>query len=328
MIWCGSPLVRNLGITKWRPVSHDIHLVSLHRRISNCVKYDKGASTLEIEMKFRSTPAILEYCTLHSTQIEEIELCDVYFDSAEYELTKHDLWLRSRNGVLELKAPPCQTVTTDGNGVSSLDFYIESTQLAGISRTLFQHTQLKIDFTPPNDAAPACSSPAEALRRADIHPFGTIVSRRRRHLLRVPLSHMLLRRWNQSELFCHHSPLPVFQDVFVDLDFVSYVTPDQQVFQKSTNALAKSVFECSDYQIGEIEFVNSGLVSILDGAASAATPEERVGFQQALMRGVCDTLGVVDLSPVRGKVLEYLHRLRPAHYQALRDCGQLASKGI
>jgi len=300
---------------------------------------DESSSTLEIELKFRCTPTIAAYCTLHSTQIEDMELCDIYFDSPDYELTKRDLWLRSRNGVLELKAPPSQTVHVDDNGgVSTVDFYRESTQLADIAHKVLHYTQRKIDFTASNDGIPdsnerSCDEfvciGAEALHRSGIHPFGTIVSRRRRHLLRVPLSDTLLRRWNQCSQFRLLSPIPSFQDVFVDLDFVSYVTPDQQRNQESKGASdTPNGFECSDYQIGEIEFVNAGLVSILDGAASTSTPEERVSFQQALMRGVCAAVGVEDLSPVRGKVLEYLCRMRPAHYQALRDCGQLASKGI
>lgn len=369
------------------------YVVFRHFSAAEISVVDKNASTLEVEMKFRCTPSIMEYCTLHATKCEEIKLSDTYFDNAKYELTKRDLWLRSRNRVLELKAPPHPTDTVPSSQqqsqtmVSTVDFYQESTELTHIADTVLAHTGLNINFVVAGkDTGPGGSSSSSSieasLEKAGLFPFGTIASHRRRHSLRVPISPSLHRHWSESEQFQRllslSSSLPNFQDVFVDLDFVKYQVPppvamagapitvdaiaDANADSINADGGSNSSNISSDYVIGEIEFVNAGLMSMLDassegsGSGSSAAADgtssshstaessvsnnninvydsggadlSKISFQQALMRDVCETVGITDFTPVRGKVLEYLHRHRPAHYQALQDCGQLASKGI
>jgi hypothetical protein len=68
------------------------------------------------------------------------------------------------------------------------------------------------------------------------------------------------------------------------------------------------------YQIGEIEVIVQSQDHIL-------TAEDKI---QRFAR----ELGLNITSGVPGKVLTYLQRIRPEHYQALRVCGLLAAKGI
>lgn len=68
------------------------------------------------------------------------------------------------------------------------------------------------------------------------------------------------------------------------------------------------------FQIGEIEM-------IVDSPDQILTAENKI---QRFAR----ELGLNIASGVPGKVLTYLQRIKPEHYQALRDSGLLAAKGI
>jgi hypothetical protein len=46
-----------------------------------------------------------------------------------------------------------------------------------------------------------------------------------------------------------------------------------------------------------------------------------------LMKHIFNHLSI-DQKHVRGKVLEYLYRLRPAHFEALLKCGHIKKKGL
>lgn len=63
-------------------------------------------ATIEIEKKFLPTPeqqkALLEDAKLLESKV----VTDTYFDTPTYGITTHDLWLRERDDVYELKAPP------------------------------------------------------------------------------------------------------------------------------------------------------------------------------------------------------------------------------
>lgn len=288
------------------------------------------ACSLEIEIKFRCSTKILDYCTKQASHVDEVRLCDTYFDTKNYDLTRRDMWLRSRNGLMELKSPPSQfpAVKSEIDNNNSLhdtqvDFYKEQAKLGDIARTVCEQTGLIINV----DATSVdCDDFVKVMGSSGIYPFGTIASRRLRHYLRVPIPFSFTQQWEASPYLRPNSSTIAFQDVYVDLDFVSYAVPDQHLVDVDFGVYTGST---GDYQIGEIEFVNEGLVSMLD--EHDVPTAVRTQFQRELMRVVCNAVGIETeggTGAVRGKVLEFLYRYCPAHYQALADCGQLASKGI
>lgn len=61
---------------------------------------------IEVEKKFLPTLDQQEALLKDAILLETKVVTDTYFDTPTYELSTHDLWLRERNGVYELKAPP------------------------------------------------------------------------------------------------------------------------------------------------------------------------------------------------------------------------------
>lgn len=60
---------------------------------------------IEVEKKFVSNNAITTRLLEGATFSREHIMTDIYYDTADYALTRKDLWLRSRNGAFELKIP-------------------------------------------------------------------------------------------------------------------------------------------------------------------------------------------------------------------------------
>lgn len=59
----------------------------------------------EVEKKFKLNSQQIKKLTKHAKFIGERVMTDIYYDTADFELIKQDVWLRSRNGKFELKIP-------------------------------------------------------------------------------------------------------------------------------------------------------------------------------------------------------------------------------
>lgn len=126
------------------------------------------------------------------------------------------------------------------------------------------------------------------LDRVGIRPFGTIHTQRARYAAHIPLSNSKM------------------QTSFVDIDSVVFEPAPHQI---------QAAYDDYGYAIGEIELCHP-LGTTVDPAA-----------QEIIMNEIFQVLGI-EPGLVRGKVLEYLARFRPRHYQALEECGLISSKGI
>lgn len=60
---------------------------------------------IEVEKKFKLTPASRELLIKDAMLVSEKTFTDIYFDTADWVLTKKDWWLRKRGDVFELKIP-------------------------------------------------------------------------------------------------------------------------------------------------------------------------------------------------------------------------------
>lgn len=245
-------------------------------------------------------------------------------------LTTRDLWLRLRNGTLELKWPAQQSSAPGEMG--GIDYYRESTDTEVMKKCLQELAAISISapapVLPPADvqsAAESVSTPtggqashtsgsrqkgrsaaeevarAEALRRhnrlvvewlgaAGIRPFATIRSRRSRYRLTMPIS--LPRPGAGGEV-----EQTVEQPVNIDIDEIQYDPAD------GASLLGRDAGPAAyQYSIGEVELL---LVPQASSQHSAARRMEAVFKALA-----------IPATPVRGKVLEYIARFRPEHYSA------------
>ena len=60
---------------------------------------------IEVEQKFILSDKDLERLTAGADFLSEKTFTDIYYDTAQYTLTKNDIWLRARAGKYELKIP-------------------------------------------------------------------------------------------------------------------------------------------------------------------------------------------------------------------------------
>lgn len=246
------------------------------------------SSSIEIERKFQCTSTALEYCTLNSEKFLDIEMQDIYYDNQSFDLTKSDMWLRARNNSIELKWPRIEALL---DGCDGTDFYNESTDQDKISSLLKQRLQLAVSFN-SSDVADI----ENCLRKFGVEEFGAFVTYRRRYFVSVPIS---------PSIFGNFDNPPDFQRVFIDIDNVHFRPTPMPLCVHPSQLL---------YSIGEIEFEN-------------ITGDFDINTMMRVMKEVFRVVGI-EPAPVRGKVLEYLHRFRPEHYAALLESGQLASKGL
>lgn len=94
---------------------------------------------IEVEKKFILKTGDEEKLTNGATFLQEIEMRDVYYDTAENTLSRADTWLRERNGSWELKVP----LNTGPSGERIADQYRELTDEKEIAA--FLH----LDLTAP-----------------------------------------------------------------------------------------------------------------------------------------------------------------------------------
>jgi hypothetical protein len=106
---------------------------------------------------------------------------------------------------------------------------------------------------------------------------------------------------------------------------VTYVNPEEDsdsflsCHEYQLNPSSQSI---SHYQIAEIELCSHSN-NLRQIPLSLQNIFEQISFQLRI-----SSLTTPQSSAIRGKVLEYLFRFQPNHYQELKNCGQLASKGI
>jgi adenylate cyclase class IV len=275
-----------------------------------------STTTAEIERKFIYNDDILQYCKQHAGSSREVHMSDTYFDNAKLDLTTRDMWLRQRNDTLELKWPmvldSAKAGITKKSGVGSLagiDFYQESTDLPMISSVLQASADVTVKF---DTSSRSFSEVRAALSSAGILSFGTVLTHRTRYNLNVELPAQLSRsNGGQASAI----------KLFVDIDSVRYVLPAQ-----SQDKTVDSGVALATYQIGEVEFnFSEDTDNSRSGATGGVSSDQ--ARHEAIMSHVFRVMGIQP-APVRGKVLEYLARHRPQHYEALRRSGQLASKGL
>jgi hypothetical protein len=254
----------------------------------------------EVEKKFFcSDAAILEF-TKRASFVEHFVMEDTYFDTADLDLIKRDLWLRKRNGTLELKWPQYHKSWDQSN--QNIEFSNESTDRSTIMRAIRDHAAVQ---TPHTFQTPDF---IESLSAGGVHPFASLSTHRTCFYITVLLPPQL--------------GLPIAaQEIFVDVDKVwfPFMNGDGDTEENSRED-ADSVdpqTEKAHYVIGELVFYESQWKQTQTLSAD----------QKAVaMHFVFATLGI-DPQPVRGKVLEFIARFHPVHFASLRDAGQLASKG-
>lgn len=264
-----------------------------------------STNTIEIEKKFICTPSVLHYCLQNSITSVDIKMTDTYYDNSSFTLSKKDMWLRRRNGKLELKWPQ-QKENNQKQDSSGTDFYLESTDVNEISKIIKEKTAVLL--------TPTDETNYSWLQRGNISTFGVIRSLRRRHFLNVHLEKYPTVTRNDPSFQRN------YQAVFVDIDNVIFFPAHIFGEDDDHSYFLDETKECDaayKYVIGEIEFCNDNELATLSRSD-----------QVDIMRQVFETIGIDGSKPVRGKVLEYLYRFSPEHYQALEDCGQLQSKGI
>lgn len=60
---------------------------------------------IEVEKKFQLNSADITRLTQGAEFISKKKFADIYYDTTDYQLTSKDIWLRERDGQLELKIP-------------------------------------------------------------------------------------------------------------------------------------------------------------------------------------------------------------------------------
>jgi hypothetical protein len=260
-------------------------------------------------------------------QVTTTSFLDTYYDTDTYDLTRHDLWLRQRDHTWELKWPgplaaslsrALPSVSVNGSStsgatavdevtvLSGVDHYRESRDWPTIAATVHRLTGVRLRDRP--SASRPSSIPATSATRTtpvalddasydargtgsvgDARCFARIHTERTRHVLSAG------------------DVAGVTTVYHVDIDRVHWHFRHDD---------AGGDAGAADYMVGEVELVPvSGAWNVSYTAAQAAQ----------LLAEVFAWLGI-DRTPVRGKVLEYLSRHRPAHYAALVQCGLVASK--
>jgi hypothetical protein len=270
-----------------------IPMVILEREWQKQIPVVEKSNYLEVEKKFAYSNETFEICQSLALSQKKKKILDVYYDSPSFSLTTKDYWLRKRNNSFELKQPKTEL---SHQCESSIDQYYEITSEKQIMRSINR----SLGRSSP---ASASSSLTQFLSKSQVQPFGAFLTQRTSFELLLPLraSPTSLPKWN---IF--------FQ---VDFDHVLYTPPTP--FSPLTTELTEMNRQFQ-YQIAEVEMST-------DLSLIPLSVEEI--FQQVMNKLKINN-GNNNHSAVRGKVLEYLFRFQPKHYQALKNSGQLQSKGI
>jgi len=261
---------------------------------------------------------LVDYLDINSSSKKEKVFVDRYFDvSPSFPLTTRDLWLRRRDRGFELKAPQSLASNTASNRNDQLvgiDFYNESTCWTDISSAIKSFTAVDIlvhplmgrdgeviDLDTVKDAENTddAMDVEEWLRLSSLTLFAHIKTRRVRYQIHLPSSLCMARGSPQTE----------YHVVNVDIDSVHFLELSSYLDMGMDMDVDHTKSVRGRYCIGEVELISAG------GGVSPS---------QALL-DVFSQLKI-DTTPVRGKVLEYLYRYSPLHYQALEDSPLLRAK--
>jgi hypothetical protein len=252
---------------------------------------------IEIERKFFLTTketALLEQSLGSASQRQQMR--DVYVDTARYELTLMDWWLRSRGNTWELKVP-----------LRSNSFNFSQYEELDEEHAICE--RLGIAGLPPASSAAepqgfvaqltdgAGSSVPHSLRPY-LHPenvteevAGTVAAQRGQSITLLPCADLTTERRTYTS--------PRDPRVHVDIDVVRFLPP-------TSPARAANSDSDDSFSICEVEIMAD------DGAAAVAAAEE------ALQREVC-ALGLGQCQKGYSKVYEYLKRHSPDHYAVLLE---------
>jgi hypothetical protein len=249
----------------------------------------------EIERKFPVNESVLEFSNINAKEKKQIFLKDIYYDNDRYDLTKKDMWLRERNNSWELKAPFSPKSSSDA--ISGIDHYVEFKQDKDILNYINKHTNAFLSSKTPAEEvlkSKPTLTPQLLFDLGKLLPFVQLDTHRKRFSLSLPI----------PELGTN-----IYQNFHVDIDTVFYdpkyvpILPVNHPFHEKFS-----------YTIGEIELIPPILV-------------KNDWSDDKLMKYIFMALKI-DIAPVRGKLLEYLFRYHPNHYNALKEAGQLQKKGI
>lgn len=197
----------------------------------------------EVERKFILDPEQEAQLTEAAEFVSETTRTDVYYDTPNYDLTRRDRWLRTRNDRWELKIPVHMNLERGADQYAEIDDELE------LRGALY---------------LPLGGELRQVLNERRIVPFATLP---------------IVRREYRLGLFT------------IDLDKTEFGD------------------DSPAYSLAEIEL----MVNNQDDIPEAV---ERI----------LEVAGMYKLStaPVRGKVIEYLYRTRPEHFQALVEAGVVA----
>ena len=277
----------------------------------------------EVEKKFSPSPTLLSMLPLLATPKKQV-FTDCYYDTAGLHLTTRDMWFRRRNLTFELKWPivsKAGAIDNDASGLEGVDFYHETTDWPTIDQALGDVAGVNLGRPLPlNDASKDHFTLAQTdgfLSSAGLSPFAMLRTSRLRYAVSLPV-HLKSNVPAESDQHRHR--------LHVDIDTVTFLPPTTTLAEIELDSVLSGGIKARDlyvdadamlasaqlpntYMLGEIELVQAG------GGLSASLALKDV-FQQLM----------IDPAPTRGKVLEYLFRQRPQHYQALTDCGLIAAK--
>jgi adenylate cyclase class IV len=196
----------------------------------------------EVEQKFLLSEKDLNKLVEDAEFLGEKKFVDQYFDTAEYNLTKNDIWLRKRGESFELKIPVAESFESSTNQYQE----IEGEEKI---REIFAIPKIKSFVEDIFDLGYSCFCECQTTRK----------------------------KYQKGKFI-------------IDLDEVEYADSDFK------------------YCLAEVEL----LVENKDDIQKAEA--EILEFAKSLN---------LEVSRVRGKVLEYLKREKPEHYQAIKDAGVL-----
>ncbi|PIS05437.1 MAG: hypothetical protein COT81_01500 [Candidatus Buchananbacteria bacterium CG10_big_fil_rev_8_21_14_0_10_42_9] len=114
---------------------------------------------IEVEKNFELNLGEKEKLIKKAVPTKKISFVDSYYDTVDYDLTKKDLWLRTRDGKFQLKAP----LNKQSIHERSTDQYKEIENEAEIARELGLALRTNL---------------ADTLKEKDILPFATIKTER------------------------------------------------------------------------------------------------------------------------------------------------------
>ena len=148
-------------------------------------------SEVEMERKFRPTDELVRRLEDLSLSRELTKFTDRYFDTASFDLSTRDRWLRARDDQVELKSP------IGGDASPGVDVYRETRSVPEIVRLLNQVLPVKL---------PHALSGVDEFAANGLHQIAEIDTPRCRYLIRIPSSRLL--HVDIDECFFRH---PSFQ---------------------------------------------------------------------------------------------------------------------